>query len=309
MKKLIALLTVCTVLFYSCDGDSGGPSTPAVDINPGCTDPLADNFDPNAESDDCDCTYAGFSAIGTPPPSAEKNVLIEDFTGEWCGWCVDATVITDRLVEENPGRVFVNAIHRGDFLQTAAANTVMEDFEPPFFPSGMVNRSGQSAVSRDLWSGYTSLQLREEATLDIAIETKMVDSNTLEGVVHVDFKENLGTSEFLLHIYLTESNIEASGQRNYYSRLDGAQDHPYYDKSGILRGEDYIHNNVLKQVIGTYTVANKAARNEGVFTRKFSVGLSNYDNNEVEILAFVTWVNKNNVFNVIGVSPDATTDW
>lgn len=31
-----------------------------------------------------------------------KKVMLEDFTGTWCGWCPEGTVIVEQLQAANP---------------------------------------------------------------------------------------------------------------------------------------------------------------------------------------------------------------
>jgi len=69
---LLAALACCTLLIVSCDKDVPGCTDPnAVNFNPeatitdgncvyrGCTDPMADNFDPQATEDSGNCIFNG----------------------------------------------------------------------------------------------------------------------------------------------------------------------------------------------------------------------------------------------------------
>ena len=85
---------------FSCDSTEDEP-VPEVTVA-GCTDPQASNYQANATEEDCSCLYDGFTAVGSPPTNVEKNVFLEEFTGEWCGWCVDATVRVEQIIADNP---------------------------------------------------------------------------------------------------------------------------------------------------------------------------------------------------------------
>jgi len=304
MKNSFYLFGFITLFLISCETDDGGGTDGIL----GCTDPLAANFESTATADACNCIYDGFTAIGNPPATALRNVLIEEFTGEWCGWCVDGTYIIETLMENNPGRVFTTAIHQGDFLQTGLTQTLSEQFNASFYPSGVVDRK-LGAISRELWAGRTSLGLNEVAKAGIAIETKLIDASNLEGVVHVDFKENLVGNAFNLVLYVTESGIAASAQQNYYSFLSGQRDHPYYSKNRVLGGSEFTHNFVLRKEVASFEISPKAIKGEGVFTRKFSLNIGGYQNENVEIIAMIVDGDLENMLNVAGVGVEKVYNW
>ncbi|HYF02798.1 MAG TPA: hypothetical protein VEC36_05440, partial [Patescibacteria group bacterium] len=43
-----------------------------------------------------------------------KRVLLEQFTGAWCGWCTDGSVILQNILEKNPENVIAAVHHNGD---------------------------------------------------------------------------------------------------------------------------------------------------------------------------------------------------
>lgn len=165
------------------------------------------------------------------------------------------------------------------------------------------------ALSRELWQGRTTLGLNETAKADIAIQTKLVDASNLEGVVHVDFKENRAGKSYRVVIYVTESGIAASAQQNYYSFLAGQRDHPYYSKSRVLDGNAFTHNFVLRKLVANFEISDKAVRNEGVFTRKFNLNVGGYQNENIEIIAMIVDSNLDKVLNVAGVGVEEVYNW
>lgn len=51
--------------------------------------------------------------VFTPNGNAQRNILIEDFTGHKCIYCPPAADTADLLHDDYPGRVYVAAIHSG----------------------------------------------------------------------------------------------------------------------------------------------------------------------------------------------------
>ena len=312
MWKFLGAIIFVSAIISSCDPGAPEPSTPTQSTGEkieGCTDQMAQNYNSQADYDDCSCQYTGFTAMPTPPSTAEKNVLIEDFTGEWCGWCVDATVIIDQLRAQHPGRILVSAIHQGDFLANDFSIALINKFQPPGFPSGLVDRRITPPISRGIWESQTLLSLSNEAVVGMAVETKEKDANTIQGLVHVDFKQDLSNFKYRLHIYAIENNIPSVRQQNYYNQLAGSESHPYFNKPRILPTSEYTHHDVLRSIVGNHEITGKALSNDGVFTRKFEFNHSSFNKENIEFLVFVTDFQENNVLNVFSVKAGETLSW
>ena len=88
-----------------------------------------------------------------------KRVLLEQFTGAWCGWCVDGSVVIENLLAQYPNQLIAVKVHQGDGMEIPK---VMADTLRPFvngYPSGAIDRmlfSGQTtvAIGRNAWPFY-----------------------------------------------------------------------------------------------------------------------------------------------------------
>ena len=54
---------------------------------------------------------SGQTLVTTQP--ADKNVVLEDYTGIHCQYCPDGDIISTSILDNNPGRVAVISIHQG----------------------------------------------------------------------------------------------------------------------------------------------------------------------------------------------------
>ena len=59
--------------------------------------------------------------IGPVPDSFTKKVLIEEFTGAWCGYCPDGAHRLEKIIDSNDGNVIGVSLHNGD--QMAVGHT------------------------------------------------------------------------------------------------------------------------------------------------------------------------------------------
>lgn len=63
--------------------------------------------------------FLAFGAIAQPTfvstAPANKNVVLEEYTGINCGYCPDGHKIANQIAAANPGRVVLINIHQGGF--------------------------------------------------------------------------------------------------------------------------------------------------------------------------------------------------
>lgn len=121
-------------------------------------------------------------------PTAAQNVLIEDFTGQYCGNCPRAAKVADSLHQRYPGRVIVTEVHVTDYFAQPRPPHFPIDFRVPTvsqqmdqtfdlsnrgLPQGAVNRSPFASANNDpvatfaLWPGVVTAQLPQVPTVEL----------------------------------------------------------------------------------------------------------------------------------------------
>ena len=97
-------------------------------------------------------------------------MIIEEYTGVYCGYCPDGHRIANELSAKFQDRLFVLNIHAGSYATDASVDFRTEDGNVIFagskvssFPSGNVNRIANKAVDRDLWNLYVEQQVEQTA--------------------------------------------------------------------------------------------------------------------------------------------------
>jgi hypothetical protein len=195
--------------------------------------------------------------------SAEKRVLMEQYTGSWCGFCVDGTVIMDDVMKANPGRVVGIKFHEGDKMQlddgVRTHNALVPNPDERGLPSGTVDRQQWTDsqtqkkfffLGRNNWEFCTnSILTNTAAAVEVTISWKFNEgtqkiSGTITCNVLVDLAYQLA-----FQAIICENNVVGSGigfdQSNYYN--DDAA-HPYYKLGNPIVG--YVHNKVARGFIG-----------------------------------------------------------
>jgi hypothetical protein len=238
--------------------------------------------------------------IGAPPATFTQKVLIEEFTGAWCGYCPDGAVKVDQLIAANPGKVIGTSIHSGDGMAFSLYNTLNAVYSNSGFPMGMVNRvpyNGSVCMSRGSWTSATNVMLAKTAKCGLAIKSSLSgDSAVVE--VQAAFNQNLSGTHTLT-VYLIEENVSGTGspynQINYYSSANpngaaGSSSHPYYNQPYNITG--YKHMHVVRKVLGGVDMGDQIESSRtiagGIEKKTFTFSLAGYNRTQLKIVAFVT---------------------
>ena len=110
-----------------------------------------------------------FSSV---PSVFTKKVLIEEFTGSWCGYCPSGAEILEDLVDSL--NVIGVAIHSGDYMTIEHGGFLEESYPSSGYPSGMVDRISYEDIvglNRAWWSGFANQQLQNNAMCGLAINS------------------------------------------------------------------------------------------------------------------------------------------
>ncbi|GAB1429743.1 hypothetical protein MASR2M18_05750 [Ignavibacteria bacterium] len=229
----------------------------------------------------------------------EKRVLIEQYTGAWCGWCVDGSYIMDNLLDANPGKVFGVKVHQGDDMQTVDMDSLSEYIAG--FPSGGIDRfkfagEGNFVIYRDQWAARVAERLNATATADVAVSDVTFDPSTRKMTAKVTasfFADETG--DLRLNLYVVEDSVSGTGsgydQQNYLSNRAGYENNPFYKLPSVIKG--YQHRHVVRAMLGgTWGTANviPASAAKGSFysyTYSYTVP-ANIKADQVTLLATVT---------------------
>ncbi len=240
--------------------------------------------------------YAKYEVEGEPYTTAAKNfsvyiprrnVVIEDYTGTWCGFCLKATVAIDS-VKVLTNHVTVVAIHKKSgsvpeplhFPQIVDLQT--EFGVPDSFPQTQINRTQRWTSNPYDYTAVTTLA-GVESNVSIGIESSIAGSS-LSVDVKVVYRNGSEQGDKLV-VYLLESGVIAD-QANYFNTTLG---HPYYDKGDPII--DYVHNDGLRNSLSNLfgdNIPQTPAFKEFKKTYNFTVP-SDYN---VENLSFVVMVVK-----------------
>jgi thiol-disulfide isomerase/thioredoxin len=234
------------------------------------------------------------TAVASHAQTVVKKVVIEDYTGAWCGWCPEGTLILEQLEASFPDQMFAVANHYGDDLEIAEGTAIVDGLDVTGFPSGSVDRAIYSGTKVPLNRGYWSSRFQERrnapAIASVSFSNLILDknSNTFRGKVNVEFVSAPAAGVPVnVQVYVLEDSIKAEGslkQYNFSSQVEG----------GVSPLPNWYHNHTLRKALGDawgWTGVVPASPQVGtVYSKDFEYTLpSNFKLENIHFVAFASY--------------------
>ena len=179
-----------------------------------------------------------------------KNVLLEVFTGAWCGWCPDGTVIRDAIIADHGPRVVAVDVHDGDAMEFP--EDIRDTFGVTAYPNGMVDRTvfdgeAKEPHSRSSWETNVTEQLGAYTPLNVGV-TSSFNTTTRQVDVTIDTAfTDYASGDLRFVCMLVEDNVAGLGagwdQTNYLNTTTG---HTYFGAGDPILG--FNHRHVLRDI-------------------------------------------------------------
>ncbi len=177
--------------------------------------------------------------VSTTPEN--RKVVLEEFTGIYCGFCPDGHAIGQALQDNNPGDVFLINIHQGGYANPTGNDP---DFRTPWgdaiagqtdlqgYPAGTINRAnfpglemgaaGTTALGRFEWEEAANIIMAENSYVNLAVEAT-VDIPTNSINIHVEgyYTADSPVATNFLNVAVLQNNTlgpqSGGGQGNNYN--------------------------------------------------------------------------------------------
>lgn len=206
-----------------------------------------------------------------------SRVLVEEYSGTWCGNCPAILYGVD-LLHKQTDKTIVVGIHlfNGDPFITSHGNSLAANLGVTGVPAGNINRTkGWNGPQYENVAQITN-QIKPLATLGLAINST-VAGNTLDATVIISYGQALeGNAK--LTVYLVEDKLFYT-QRNYSSTL-------YAGQASI---SNFEYNGVLRSIVSD--LSGDVISNTGAAVKKnYSIALPSNITNiaNTRLVAFVT---------------------
>ena len=181
--------------------------------------------------------------VSTMP--ANRNVILEEFTGRNCQYCPDGHAVANQITADNPGRFWAINVHTGGYAPTTYPNfntqdgaTIVSGFSIDGYPTGVVNRSTAAGQNRGVWANLANQQMSQAAECNVG-GIVIVDPVTRMATITVEvyYTGNSTVDENFLTVAMLQDSILGS-------QAGGSTWNP-----GQMIGNQYVHMHILRDVI------------------------------------------------------------
>jgi len=223
-----------------------------------------------------------------------KNVLLEEYTGDGCGYCPYGHKISDEMAEKYSGQYFAINIHAG-FTASAHKTPIGVALDTLFkidkygYPAGVINREKTTssgfvyARDRGAWENYAKQILAKDAYVNVAAESTIEQaSRKLTVNVQAYFTNNSDVPTNYINVVIVQNNI--LGYQNNMSVY-----------SEMVVGSKYKHNHMFRDAItGINGEAMDKNEKNYLYSKTFTydipetISKTNVVLEDLEIIVFVT---------------------
>lgn len=290
MKKIFLLLSISAFIFQACDKiDDPIPKDASSSASDGNIEFVVDASLGLSSIDSIRdfISSKSWDSIESVDNSAQRFVVLEEFTGHYCNNCPDGAREIARLKGEYGDQIIPIAIHATQQFaapRTAAGKystdfrvegghgeTYLGDLNIGALPQGIVSRTTSSGRQISQWES-DFLAIRNNAPLaSLTIKNFYASTDTIVRTrIEINWL-NTSSENYNLQVHLLESNV-------IDWQLDGPTDVP-----------DYNHKHILRKVVnGTYGKALKDATIGSKETIEYITTFKNaWKPENIEVVAFV----------------------
>ena len=208
----------------------------------------------NSTTDPNMVNNSGTKAFNTVSALVEKNVLFEEGTGTWCGWCPRGAVAMNKAYVDHPTGFIGIAAHNGDVM-TVTAYDAGCNFSG--YPSANVDREdlGIDAGTADFDTYFAA---RRTMIPPAAISASITNAGSVFTIVgSAAFKTPYAAANLRLAAIISENNVVGTStsynQANYYSGGASGVMGGYETKPNPVLAADMVYPHVGRALLGGFS--------------------------------------------------------
>ncbi|MCX6270038.1 MAG: T9SS type A sorting domain-containing protein [Bacteroidetes bacterium] len=203
---------------------------------------------------DNDSTNNELSAdVQAVPFIPEHNLVIEEASGTWCGWCVRGIVYMDSIYNAHPGSVIPIAVHSNDPMENAVYNDGIQTIISGY-PSTVIDRKYTSDPD-EVFSNYNA-NITDFGFATLSIEAVVDENRNMTAEITAVFAASL-EGDYRFALVLTENNVhkDSTGydQVNYYSGGPAGSMGGFENLPDPVPAADMYYNFVAREILGGFT--------------------------------------------------------
>ena len=192
------------------------------------------------------------SQILVASTSYDKNVLVEEYTGTWCGWCPRGIVGMKYMEATYGEKGFIGiAVHyRDDMMVESYRQLGAYYYENVGLPTCSMNRTYQFDPSKETLEEYYLDAIQEKSPIKIDVVADYnEETNVLTATSTTEFAFDKTNPPYAIAFVITENKVGPYLQTNYFSGGKYGETLPGYTELGDPTLEMY--NEVARLITGS----------------------------------------------------------
>jgi len=218
-----------------------------------------------------------------------RNVLVEDYTATWCGYCPESMYHLEELKSKTSANMVISAVHGGDEFSFSKLESLAATYNVSGYPTKIVNRKPSLNLSTN------SLTALVDESCHLGLKTTIkVDGNNAQIDVQVETYQD--AKDIKLVVAICDNN-QLADQSNYYN--DEASS-AFYQAGEKM--ENFQHNYILRKTLTDLygdAIPNEKLTKGMTHNLSFTTDVSKFNKAHLSAIAFL--VKNGEVINVISV--------
>lgn len=218
-----------------------------------------------------------------------RNVLVEDYTATWCGYCPESMYYLEELKGKTSANMVISAIHGSDEFTFSKLGSLVSTYNVSGYPTKIVNRNTSVNISEDILTSLAS----ESCPLGLS-STIQVDGDNAK--IDVQLESYQTSKDIKLVVALCDNN-QLADQSNYYN--DEASS-AFYQAGEKMKNfqHHYILRKTLTDLYGD-AIPNEKLTQGSSYSLSFTTDVSKYNKAHLSAITFL--VKNSEVINVLSV--------
>ena len=241
-----------------------------------------------------------YFAITNSYSQAPRKILVEEFTGTWCGDCPNGRTATEHLDAKFGNSVICIGLHNSDSLSNTYSEGLIKDCNVTEFPLGFIDRtsfhsSPDGSVFQEVgldgtdWDEPVKERLKTSSPIGVNISnTYNTDTRQLQITITADFLASV-SGNMRFNCILIEDSVPCTNQRNSNNNYSAS---PWYHQGDPI--VPYFQRNVARLNLSANLWGDEKIIPVNVFAgasfkKNYSCTLSDkWNHSHVKIVAFIS---------------------
>jgi hypothetical protein len=234
---------------------------------------------------------------------APRKVVIEDYTGIWCGWCPNGRTASEHCEATFGSSVICMGVHSGDALSTGYPDNLINGIGVPGFPTAAIDRfsyapnggifegCGGYANGSD-WDPTVTARLNTPSPVAVNItSTYNTSTRALSTTVTANFV-GAASGNMRINCVLIEDSIQTNAQQHNYMAGDpnfsAYQWYSQTDPIAVYWQRDVARVNLSSTIYGDAGVIPTTVTTGNSYSKTYTTSLpTGWNAQHVKIVGFV----------------------